>query len=105
MPSGEADRLVSGHTRSRVRGHGKALPRDRGARGSEVALLQRSQGGHPARTHLSQSWGASEPAPLLHAISRTLKRLGIPHRVESGEPADGYRHQARKSSRRSEPEI
>ena len=24
--------------------------------------------------------------PLLHAISRTLKRLGIPHQVESGEP-------------------
>ena len=24
--------------------------------------------------------------PLLHAISYTLKRLGIPHQVESGEP-------------------
>ena len=24
--------------------------------------------------------------PLVHAISRTLKRLGIPHQVESGEP-------------------
>ena len=24
--------------------------------------------------------------PLLHVISRTLKRLGITHRVESGEP-------------------
>ena len=23
--------------------------------------------------------------PLLHAISRTLKRLGVPHQVESGE--------------------
>ena len=23
--------------------------------------------------------------PILHAISRTLKRLGIPHQVESGE--------------------
>ena len=25
--------------------------------------------------------------PLLHAISRTLKRLGVPHQVESGEPS------------------
>ena len=24
--------------------------------------------------------------PLLHAISRTLKRLGAPHQVENGEP-------------------
>ena len=24
--------------------------------------------------------------PLLHAISRTLKRLGVPHQLESGEP-------------------
>ena len=63
MPSGEADRLAPGHTHGEVRGHRKALPRDRGARGSEVPLLQRNQRGHPARTHLSQSWSASEPAP------------------------------------------
>ena len=24
--------------------------------------------------------------PLLHTISRTLKRLGVPHQIESGEP-------------------
>ena len=28
----------------------------------------------------------SQHQPLVHAISRTLKRLGIPHQVESGEP-------------------
>ena len=33
--------------------------------------------------------------PLLHAISRTLKRLGISHEVESGELVDGHRHQQR----------
>ena len=50
--------------------------------------------------------------PLLYAISRTLKRLGISHQVESGEPftaerkpADGRRHQERKSSRRSEQGV
>ena len=30
--------------------------------------------------------------PLLHAISGTLKRLGIPHQVESGEPFTGERN-------------
>ena len=58
----QADRLAPGHTRGRVRGHGKTLPRDRGARGSEVPLLRGNQRRHPARTHLSRSWSASEPA-------------------------------------------
>ena len=30
--------------------------------------------------------------PLLHAISRTLKRLGILHQVESGEPFTAERN-------------
>ncbi|CAN0598067.1 unnamed protein product, partial [Laminaria digitata] len=42
MPSGEANELTPCHTRSRVRGHGKVFHGDRGARGSEVPLLQRS---------------------------------------------------------------
>ena len=113
MPSGEADRLAPGHTRSRVRGHGKALPRDRGARGSEVPLLQRNQRGHPVRTHLSQSWSASEPAPATSPCDlphfealRNSTPGGERRTVHCGkEPADGYRHQARKSSRRSEPGI
>ena len=29
---------------------------------------------------------------LVHAISRTLKRLGIPHQVESGEPFSAERN-------------
>ena len=109
MPEGEADRLAPGHTRSRVRGHGKALPRDSGARGSEVPLRQRNQHGHPARTHLSQSWSASEPAPatspryLPHfGAARKTTPSGERRTVHCGkEPADRYRHQARKSSRRS----
>ena len=113
MPSGEADRLAPGHTHGEVRGHRKALPRDRGARGSEVPLLQRNQRGHPARTHLSQSWSASEPAPttsprdLPHfEAARNSTASGEPRTSHCGkEPADGYRHQARKSSRRSEPGI
>ena len=113
MPSGEADRLAPGNTRSRVRGHGKALPRDRGARDSEVPLLQRNQRGNPARTHLSQSWSASEPAPttsprdLPHfEAARNFTPSGERRTVCCGkELADGYRHQARKSSRRSEPGI
>ena len=113
MPSGEADRLAPGHSRSRGRGEGKALPRDRGARGSEVPLLQRNQPGHPARTHLSQSWSASESAPT--TSPRDLPRVqaarnstpsGERRTVHCGkEPADGYCHQAMKSSKRSEPGI
>ena len=30
--------------------------------------------------------------PLLHAISRTLERLGVPHQVESGEPFTAERN-------------
>ena len=30
--------------------------------------------------------------PLLHAVSRTLKRLGNPHQVESGEPFTAERN-------------
>ena len=63
MPSGEGKRLAPCHIRSRVRGHGKALLRDRGARGSKVPRLRYSWRGHPARTHLSPIRGAGEPAP------------------------------------------
>ena len=39
------------------------------------------------RAHLPQSRGAGETAPAaVHAMSRTLKRRGIRHQVESGEP-------------------
>ena len=100
MPSGEANRLAPCPTCSSVRGHGKELHRDRGARGSEVPLLQCSRRGHPARTHLSQSRGADESAPV------TSPR-DLPH-VEAArnstpngerrtvhflqEPADGHRY-------------
>lgn len=30
--------------------------------------------------------GETAPAASLHVISRTLKRLGVPHQVESAEP-------------------
>ena len=43
--------------------------------------------GHPTCTHLPQSRGAGDSHhPLLHEISRTLKRVGVPHQVERGEP-------------------
>ena len=109
----QADRLAPGHTRGRVRGHGKTLPRDRGARGSEVPLLRGNQRRHPARTHLSRSWSASEPAST--TSPRNLRhfeaaRNSTPSRerrtVHWGkEPEDEYRHQARKSSRRSNLEY
>ena len=63
MPSGEFNRLAPCHNCSVVRGRGKTIHRDRGARSSEVALLRCNRRGHPARTHLSQSRGAGEPAP------------------------------------------
>ena len=103
MPLGEANRLAPCHTCSRVRGHGKALYWGRGTRGNEVPLLRYSQCGHPARTHLSQSRGGGGPAPTTsHAISRTLKRLGISHEVKSGEPftTDRNREYRDKSRKR-----
>ena len=36
--------------------------------------------------HLPQSRGVGEHQPLLHAILRTYKRLGIPHQEERGKP-------------------
>ena len=41
--------------------------------------------------------------PLLHAISRTLKRLGIPHQVESGEPFTAENIVIRRGSLRDAP--
>ena len=110
MPSGEANRLAPCHTRSRVCGHGEALhmgSRSTWRRGAPAAI--QSRGGHPARTHLSQSWSASEAAPttsprdLRHfEAARNSTPSGERRTVHCGkEPADGYRHQARKSSRRS----
>ena len=52
MPSDGANGLTPCHTRSRVRGHGKAFHWDRGARGSEVPLPRYSCRGTPA-THAS----------------------------------------------------
>ena len=87
MPSGEANRLAPCHTCSRVRWRGNVCQRDQGARGNEEPLLRCSRRGHPARTHLSRDGSqVNQHRPLLHAISRTLKRLGIVRQVESGEP-------------------
>ena len=87
MPWGETNELTPGHTRRRVRGHEKAVHWDRGTRGSEVPLLRCSRRGHSPRAHLSQSRGAGKSTPTArHAMPRTLKRLRVPHQVESGEP-------------------
>ena len=74
--------------------------------------LRCSRGGHPARMHLSQSRGAGELAP-------TTSPRDLPHfeaarnSTPSGErrtvhcrqkPADGHRHQERRSSGRSNRE-
>ena len=92
MPEGEADRLAPGHTRSRVRGHGKALPRDRNVavrcpRCNEINVDTRH-----ARICPRAGAQVNQHQPLLHAISRTLKRLGILHQVESGEPFTAERN-------------
>ena len=88
MPSGEASRLAPCHTCSRVHWHGKAVHRDRGARGNEVPLLRCSRRVDIRHARICPRDGAqvNQHRPLLHAISRTLKWLGIPHQVESSEP-------------------
>ena len=64
-------------TRSRVRGHGKAVLGDRGTRGNEAPLLRIcSRAGAQVNQHQT----------FVHAMSRTLNRLGIRQQVESGEP-------------------
>ena len=62
--------------------------------GASWGLRKTWQGGAPGAmqstwtpdTHVSAREPGIQHQPLLHAISRTLERLGIPHRVESGEP-------------------
>ena len=111
MPLVEANRLAA--TCGKIRGYGKALHRDQGARGNEVPLLRCSQHGHPARTHLSQSRVAGELAPT--ASPRDLPNVKAARNcTPSGErrtvhcrqePADGHRHKEKRSSGRSEPGI
>ena len=89
MHSGEADRLAPCQTRSRVRGHMKTLLRDRGARGSITAVDVDTR---HARICPRSGAQVNQHQPLLHAIPRTLKRLGISHQVESGEPFTAERN-------------
>ena len=50
-----------------------------------MPILRCSPRGHPTRTHLHRA-GVQVNQPLLHAVSLTLKRLGIPRQIESEEP-------------------
>ena len=90
----QADRLAPGHTRGRVRGHGKTLPRDRGARVAVRCPCCEAINVDTRHARICPGAGAqvNQHQPLLHAISGTLKRLGIPHQVESGEPFTGERN-------------
>ena len=86
MPSDEANGLAPCHTCSRVREHGRHFI-EIDEHVAVVALLRCSRRGHPARTKLSQSRGTGEPAPTTSSRDFPhVKRLGIPHHVESGEP-------------------
>ena len=92
MPSGEANRLAPCHTCcSRVRGQGKAPHRY--IIGNEEYAAMRCPccdavdvDTRHARICPRAGAQVNQHQPRLHAISRTLKRLEIPHKVESGEP-------------------
>ena len=87
MPSGAANGLATGDTRNGVRGHWKAL------RGIEEHVAVRcpcldASDVDTRHARICPRAGAqvNQHQPLLHTISRTLKRLGVPHQIESGEP-------------------
>ena len=75
-----------------------------------MPLLRCNRPGYRALTHVSRSPGAGEPAPatsprdLPHVeAARNYTQSGERRTVHCiNEPADGYRHQARRSSGRSE---
>ena len=87
MPSGAANGLATGDTPNGVRGHWKAL------RGIEEHVAVRcpcldASDVDTRHARICPRAGAqvNQHQPLLHAISRTPKRLGVPHQVEGGEP-------------------
>lgn len=85
MPARATNGLAPCHTRVTMPGNWKALRGARGTRGSE-APLRCSRREHPtARIGPGAGVQTKQHEPLLHAISYTLKRLGIPYQVESGE--------------------
>ena len=87
MLSGETNGLTPCHTRSRARGHGKALHGDRETRVSEVPLLRCSSRRHPPRAYLSQSRGVGKSAPT--ACPRDVPHVEAARtrpQVESGKP-------------------
>ena len=87
IPSDKANRLASCHTRSRVCGHRKALHRDEGHVAMRCPCCDAVDvDTRHARICPRAEAQVNQNQPLLHAISRTLKRLGIPNQVESGEP-------------------
>ena len=87
MPSGEANGLTPCHTRSRVPGHGKAFHwiEEHVAVRCPCCDAVDVDTRH-ARICPRAGAQVNQHQPLVHAISRTLKRLGIRHQVESGEP-------------------
>ena len=93
MPSGAANRLAPCHTRSRVRGHGKTLRRDRGVLSITCPCCDTVDvDTRHARICIRSGAQVNQYQPLLHAISHTLKWLGISHQVESGEPLTAERN-------------
>lgn len=88
MPSGAANGLALCHTRIKNRGNGKARLGDWGTRDMEVDPFCGAVDLDTRQARICSRAGrqVNEHQPLLHAFSRTLKRLGIPHQAESGEP-------------------
>ena len=96
MPSGLANRLAPCHICSSVCGRGKAL------HGIEEHVAVRCfccdvVDVDTRHAHICPRVGAqvNQHQPFLHAIPDTLKRLGILHQVESGEPFTADRNVTR----------
>ena len=86
MPSSAANGLATGHTTEFV-GNGRRFM------GIEKHVAVRcpccdATDVDPRHARICPRAGTqvSQHQPILHAISRTLKRLGVPHQAEIGEP-------------------
>lgn len=98
---GGTRRLFQRHPSVGVRVRGTAFSGDGGLPGGEVPLLRCDGRNHPACVIMTSAGRAGQqpaPAPLAHALSRTLKMVSIHHHhrkedlVESGAPLNADRH-------------